>query len=101
MVIHSEVPLDPDSRDRALQILAEMATKSRAEAGVVDYRVTVDIEEPNTARIIEQYEDRAAVEAHESSSHLAWFQDAIEPHMSGEPELFRFDVTAKVEAEGP
>lgn len=101
IVIHSKVPLYSDSRDEAGDILEKMASTSRDESGVIDYRVTFDIEAPTTARIIEQYEDWEAVESHESSSHLEWFQEAIEPHMCAEPELFQYEVTEKIEAEGP
>lgn len=101
IVIHSEVPIYDDEREEARDILAEMASISREESGVIDYRVTFDIESPTTARIIEQYEDWAAVETHESSSHLDWFQEAIAPHMRAEPTLYQYEVTNKVEAEGP
>ncbi|ERH03047.1 MAG: hypothetical protein J07HN6_00368, partial [Halonotius sp. J07HN6] len=62
---------------------------------------TFDIEDTTVARIIEQYEDWSAVETHESSSHLEWFQDAIEPLMSSDPQLFQYEVSSKTEAEGP
>lgn len=101
IVIHSEVPIQPDSKEEASDILKEMAIKSRRESGVIDYRVTFDIEDTTVARIIEQYEDWSAVEAHESSSHLEWFQDAIEPLLSNDPQLFQYEVSDKTEAEGP
>jgi len=101
IVIHSEVPIRADSKAEANDILKKMAATSREETGVIDYRVTYDIEAPTVARIIEQYEDWDAVESHESSSHLEWFQDAIEPLMSAEPRLFRYDVTDRTEGEGP
>lgn len=101
IVIHSEVPVHSDSKSEAGEIFKKMATKSREEEGVIDYRVTFDIESPTTARIIEQYEDWKAVESHESSSHLEWFQEAIEPHMCAEPQLFQYEVKDKIKAEGP
>jgi quinol monooxygenase YgiN len=101
IVIHSEVPIHNDSKAKASKILKDMASTSREESGVIDYRVTFDIEAPTTARIIEQYEDWEAVESHESSSHLDWFQKAIEPHMCAEPTLYQYEVTKKSEAEGP
>lgn len=78
-----------------------MAVESRKEPGVIDYRVTFDIERPTVARIIEQYKDWSAVESHESSDHLEQFQEAINPHMISEPELFQYEVTNKIKAEGP
>ncbi|ERG94377.1 putative quinol monooxygenase [Haloquadratum walsbyi] len=101
IVIHSEVPISDESKPEASKILKDMALKSREEPGVIDYRVTFDIETPVTARIIEQYDDWDAVKSHESSSHLESFQQAIEPHMSAEPTLYQYEVTEKIEAEGP
>lgn len=101
IVIHSEVPIRSDSKPKASDILERMAVESRKEPGVIDYRVTFDIERPTVARIIEQYKGWSAVESHESSSHLERFQESIEPHMRSEPQLFQYEVTNKIEAEGP
>jgi quinol monooxygenase YgiN len=101
IVLLSEVPVDSESRTQAAEILREMAVESRAEPGVIDYRVTRDLEQPDTFRIVETYEDAAAVEAHESSAHLAEFQRAIGPHLDGEPELYRYDVETRIEMDGP
>jgi|APHM01.1.fsa_nt_gi Uncharacterized conserved protein len=101
IVIHSEVPIYDNKKAEASEILEEMASTSREESGVIDYRVTFDIEAPATARIIEQYENWEAVEAHESSSHLEWFQKEIEPYMCADPTLYQYEVTQKIEDEGP
>jgi quinol monooxygenase YgiN len=101
VILHSEATVDPERRDEAIEILQWMAAESRAEDGVVDYRVTCDLEAPETFRIIEQYEDAAAVEAHESSEHLDEFQARIEPLLVGEATLTRFDVTAVTDMDGP
>lgn len=101
IILLSEVPIAQESRTEAIKIMKSMARVSRTEAGVIDYRVTTDLETPNTVRIIEKYEDSDAVEAHESSDHLETFQRDIEPHLAGEPELYRYDVAARIEMDGP
>jgi len=101
MVLHSEVPIRPDSREAAIEICKEMAATSRTEPGVIDYRVTVDLEAPNVIRIIEQYEDSEAVEAHESSAHLDAFQAKMEPHLAEDATLYQFTVDEKIERPGP
>lgn len=95
IVMHAEMPIDPDSREAALELFEELAEASRAEDGVIDYRVTTDVEAPNTVRVIEQYEDDDAVDAHMSSAHFESFQAGIAPHMAGEPALHRYDVEEK------
>jgi len=101
VVMHSEVPVDPEHREEAMATLAWMARESRAEDGVVDYRVTVDIESPNTLRIVEEYESEAAADAHESSEHLDEFVDRIDPYLAEEAVLHRFAVAEKTTLPGP
>jgi quinol monooxygenase YgiN len=95
IVMHAEMPIASDSREAALDLLEELAEQSRAEDGVVDYRVTTDVESPNTVRVVEEYEDADAVDAHMSSDHFESFQADIAAHLAGEPELYRFDVDSK------
>ncbi len=99
--MHSEVPIDPKKRDRATKLITELATKSRAEPGVINYRVTTDIEDPNTLRIFEQYVDKEAAEAHESSNHLEKFLNEFEDCLSAESELRIFHVDSVETAVGP
>jgi len=95
IVMHAEMPVAPDSREAALDLFEELAEASRAEAGVLDYRVTTDVESPNTVRVIEQYEDADAVDAHMASDHFESFQAEVAQHMAGDPELYRYDVDSK------
>jgi quinol monooxygenase YgiN len=95
IVMHAEMAIASDSREAALDLLEELAEQSRAEDGVVDYRVTTDVESPNTVRVVEEYEDADAVDAHMSSDHFESFQADIAAHLAGEPELYRFDVDSK------
>ena len=91
----AEMPVASDSKEAVLELCEELAEQSRAEDGVVDYRVTTDVEAPDTVRVIEQYEDEAAVNAHMSSDHFESFQAAIASHLAGEPELYRFEVDSE------
>lgn len=97
IVMHAALPVEPESREDALELLRDLAEQSRAEDGVVDYRVVTDVEEPNVVRVMEQYEDDDAVQAHMSSDHFESFQAEIAPHLAGEPELYRFDVESKTQ----
>jgi quinol monooxygenase YgiN len=101
IVMHSESSVRSESRADALDLFRELGRNSRAEAGVIDYRVTVDAEDPTTVHIFEQYADAEAANAHESSDHLAAFLAAIEPHLEGESVLKRFEVVSETTHEGP
>ena len=95
LVVHAEFPIDPAKREEALELVRELAEHSRAEDGVVDYRVTADLEDENVVRIFEQYEDEAAVDAHMESDHFLAFQGQVPEFAGGEVELYRFDVSEK------
>lgn len=101
IVKHSEVPVDPEHRAEALELITELARNSRAESGVIEYRVTVDIEDRNTFRILEEYEDETAAQKHESSDHLAQFVDEFEHCLAAESELRVFDVDSVETTDGP
>lgn len=92
IVQHAMIPLDPDARERGLDALRNLGRQSRAEDGVVTYRVAVDADDETVVRIIERYEDEAALAAHNESDHFAAFQEALPSFAGGDPELVRFDV---------
>lgn len=97
LVVHATFPIDPDRREEALEMTEPLAEHSRAEDGVVDYRVAVDADDPNLLRFFEQYEDEAALGAHTETDHFGEFASALPDLLDGEPEAFRFDVTERTE----
>ena len=48
LAIDAKLPVKPDERERAIEIgILTLAKKSRAENGVIDYRVSIDVDDPN------------------------------------------------------
>lgn len=99
IVLHAVFPLDPDKRDEALDLITELAEKSRAEPGMIDYRPATDVDDPNMVRFFEQYEDEAAFEAHSQTEHFQEFEAALPDLLAGEPEVTRFEVDSATEME--
>lgn len=97
IAMYATLPVQADSRAAAIDLVQELAERSREEPGVIDYRPAVDVAEENTIRIFEQYEDESAVEAHMSSDHFESFQADIAAHLAGEPTLYRYDVESKTQ----
>jgi quinol monooxygenase YgiN len=85
-------PIDPEKRDEALDLIADLAEKSRAEPGMIDDRPATDVDDPNVGRFFEQYEDEAAFEAHSQTDHFQEFEAALSDLLAGEPEVTRFEV---------
>ncbi|SEV88437.1 putative quinol monooxygenase [Natrinema salifodinae] len=92
LIIHATFPIDPDSRDEALELVRDLAERSREEDGIIDYRVTTDVENPDTFRFFERYEDEDAFDAHAETDHFETFEAALPELLAGEPEVTRFDV---------
>lgn len=95
IVLQATIPVDPDSREAAVEAATELARESRTEDGVIDYRVAADIEDETVLRVFEQYEDEAAMNAHLESDHFAAFEEKLPEFVGGEVELYRFDVDEK------
>jgi quinol monooxygenase YgiN len=92
LVIHATFPVEPDSHEAALELTRELAERSRAEDGTIDYRVTTDVEDENVFRFFERYEDEAAFGAHAETDHFQEFAAALPDLLAGEPEITRYDV---------
>lgn len=92
-IVYAVLLLSPDHRNEALEATRTIAEKSREEPGVIDYRVGIDVEDPNTLRFVEQYEDADAVAAHLETDHYQQYEDTVIPDMlAGEPEITQFEV---------
>nr|WP_280584958.1 antibiotic biosynthesis monooxygenase [Halorubrum sp. Boch-26] len=54
IAVHAVSPLRPEERDESLDLIGDLAEKSRAEPGVIDYRPATDVDDPNVVRCFEQ-----------------------------------------------
>ncbi|MEF8887254.1 MAG: putative quinol monooxygenase [Haloarculaceae archaeon] len=93
LVIHASMPLASEKRDEALEQIADLAETVREEEdGVLDYRATTDVNDPNVVRFFERYEDEQALAAHSQTDHYQAFAEMLPEWLAGEPEVVRFDV---------
>lgn len=99
LVIHAEMPLDPDHREEALEHVQTLVEASQAEAGTINYRAATDVSDPNLVRIVERYEDADAFESHTATDHYQEFERRIAGMLTGEPSVMRFEVDSATELE--
>jgi quinol monooxygenase YgiN len=92
LVIHATMRLDPDRRDEALGLFADLAAASREEPGVIDYTISEDIESPGTMRFVERYEDRDALAAHQETDHYRAFDGRREELLDGPADVTMFEI---------
>ncbi|NEU57710.1 putative quinol monooxygenase [Halorussus sp. MSC15.2] len=83
IVVHASVPIDPDRREEALERVRDLAERTRAEDGVIDYAATTDLSDPNVVRFFEQYEDEAALDAHQRTDHYREWAEALPEFLDG------------------
>lgn len=60
----------PEDADKAEAILRELRDASRKEEGVITFDVGRSLERPNVFALWEEYEDKAALEAHMGTEHF-------------------------------
>jgi quinol monooxygenase YgiN len=97
IVLHASFPIDPDKREEALDLIEDLVEQSQAEDGMIDYRATTDVNDPNVVRFFEQYENEATFEAHTQTDHFQEFEAALPDLLAGEPEIIRFEVDSATE----
>ncbi|WP_390293145.1 putative quinol monooxygenase [Haloarchaeobius litoreus] len=95
-VVLTSVPVDPERRTEALELMDELAEQSRAEPGTLAYHATADLSDPNVVRFVERYEDVEAAEAHIETEHYERFTDRLPEFVDGEMETTQFQVGGDV-----
>ena len=73
IVIAGTIQLDPANKESVLAASIEMMKATRAEAGNIDYAFTWDLVDEGMVRVIELWEDQAALDAHMKAPHMAAF----------------------------
>jgi quinol monooxygenase YgiN len=97
LFLQAAFPLDPASREEALDLIENLVEQSQQEDGMINYRAATDISDPNIVRFFEQYEDAAAFEAHSQTDHFREFEARLPDLLAGEPEVHRFEVDSTTE----
>ena len=70
ITIVSKAEVRDENIEKYLDLVTELADKSRKEPGCISYSLYTDINCPNILTLIEEWEDRSAIEAHNSSEHF-------------------------------
>ena len=94
IVIAGSVPVKPERRDEAARAALRMAEATRKEAGCISYRFYVDLADPDTCFIFEEWENEEALGRHFQSPHMAEFQKSLPGLLAGAPAIRRYAVTA-------
>lgn len=99
IVIHAVFPIKESQRKDALALADEMVEKSNEEDGVLEYRATTDVRDPNVVRFFEKYEDETAFRKHTETEHFQRFEERLPDLLGGEPGVTQFDVSEETRLE--
>ena len=71
LIIAGTVRVPPENLERFRPHMQAMLAASRAEDGCITYSYAEDVAEPGLIRVFEAWRDRAAIEAHFQTPHMA------------------------------
>jgi quinol monooxygenase YgiN len=94
IVIAGSVAIRPERRDDAIRAARTMAAATRGEAGCITYRFSVDVDDPNTMLLFEEWETEEALGRHFQTRHMEAFREALPGLLAGTPTLRRYVVAS-------
>jgi quinol monooxygenase YgiN len=85
--VFANVTAAAGNADKLRDVLTTLAHASQDEPGVISYILHEDIKTPGNFYVFEAYKDKAAVDSHMGSAHLAAAFAAAGPLLSGAPSI--------------
>lgn len=92
LVLHARMELEPDRREEARSVVADLAADSRGEPGVIDYRVGEDVEATGELHFLERYDDHDALEAHQETDHYRAFDERRDELVVGPADVTIYEI---------
>ncbi len=77
VIVMGTVRVDPEAVERLRPAMEAMMAASRAENGCLTYAYALDLLEPGLVRVSELWTDRASLEAHFKTAHMATWRAAL------------------------
>ncbi len=71
IVVIGSFRIPPSMIEVIRPVMEEMITASRREEGCIEYCYALDVLDPGLVRVSEKWRDRAALEAHFRTAHIA------------------------------
>jgi quinol monooxygenase YgiN len=88
------VAIKPEQRDRWLELIRTNAPQTRAEEGCESYRISEDLETPNSFVIVEQWADLDAQYSHFRAPEFGELMGALGDVIAGPPEVSIHEVAS-------
>ncbi len=93
IVVVGNVTTDREHREELIRLGETVAAASREEAGCLAYRLFQATDDENAFVFVEEWEDRAALDAHFATDHIATFMRAFPGVLAAPPDVRFHDVS--------
>ncbi|MGH8596829.1 MAG: putative quinol monooxygenase, partial [Gammaproteobacteria bacterium] len=77
VIVHVSARITAEALESLREVAAKMVAATIAEPGCITYAFTFDMLTPGLMRIVEVWQDEAALGRHFKTAHMAEFQAAI------------------------
>jgi quinol monooxygenase YgiN len=77
LIVTGTVEVAEDGYERARDAIRAMVAATLKEPGCIEYGFWQDPERPGRFRVYEEWEDRASLDAHGATPHMATFRAAL------------------------
>lgn len=94
VVLVVRVSIQPEQRDRWLEVIRKDASESRTQLGCEKYHVSEDLEAPNSFVIVEQWASKEAHYDHFRQPQFGELMGVLPDLLAGPPEVSIHDVAA-------
>lgn len=88
------VSIKPERRDRWMELIRLNATQTRAEHGCESYRVSEDVDTPNTFVLVEEWTSMDAQYEHFRDPEFGRLMGSLEEVLAGPPEVSIHEVAS-------
>lgn len=93
IVVAGTVRIDTSKLDATRGEMAKMLAASRAEDGCVEYAYAIDVLDPGLVHVFEVWRDRAALDRHFQTPHMAQWRQSFPVLGIFDRKLNIYDVT--------
>lgn len=93
IVVIGSFRIPPSMVDVVLAPMETMISASRAEQGCIEYAYGLDVLDKGLVRVGEKWRDRAALEAHFRTAHIAEWRAQVSALAVTERELTAYETT--------
>jgi quinol monooxygenase YgiN len=92
IVVHGVASIRPEMLDASRDAATRMSKASRGEPGCNYYHFSIDLDDPTTLILAEEWESEEAFEKHLATQTFAEFSEVFARAIAGPPEFRRFNA---------